>query len=321
MRKLTAYSIIILVLLTTGCNMNTREARFGRKATVFDTAKDKENVKPFVSKVPPTTDIHYSAQYCTECHARVPRKGSHLQLRYGGDYQQLCRCHYSASQNYIHPVDMVPSQDLKSAIPPVFPLQKGKVTCATCHDIVVQCQDRQSDKIFLKEQKFLRGAPYDSMMAICYQCHNKADYQMYNPHLQLNARNEIDKQSCLYCHAEIPDEKATRLEDARLIGNMEALCIRCHTREPLQNFHAKHLRKPSDEVLATIKSMEAQHGILLPLGEAGNVTCATCHNPHQKGVIPDRRLAARGAGQTRRHRLQQDMCIKCHPMREISVGY
>jgi hypothetical protein len=32
-------------------------------------------------------------------------------------------------------------------------------------------------------------------------------------------------------------------------------------------------------------------------------------------------LAASGAGQSKRHRLRQDMCIKCHPMREISVGY
>jgi cytochrome c peroxidase len=66
--------------------------------------------------------------------------------------------------------------------------------------------------------------------------------------------------------------------------------------------------------------METQHGILLPLSAEGNITCATCHNPHEKGVIPDRRLGARGASLTRRHRLQHDMCIKCHPMREISVN-
>jgi hypothetical protein len=319
MKKLTTITII-LILFSTGCYSGTRETRFGKKDTVFDTKKATVEPKPFVSKLPYTTDIHYSAKYCTECHVSVPRKGSHPQLRYGGNYQQLCRCHYSASQNYIHPVDIAPSQSLKSAIPAVFPLQKGKVTCVTCHDIVVQCQDNPTDRIFLKEHKFLRGAPYDTMMAICYRCHNKADYQMYNPHLQLNARNEINKQSCLYCHAEIPDEKRTRLEDVRLIGNMEALCIRCHTREPKQIFHAKHLRKPSDEVLTSIKNMEARHDILLPLGEDGKITCATCHNPHQKGVIPDRRLAARGAGQTKRHRLQRDMCIKCHPMREIPVS-
>jgi hypothetical protein len=320
MKKLTA-TAIILILICTGCYNDARDTKFGRKATVFDAQGKKEKQKPFVSKVPFTTDIHYSAKYCTECHVSVPRKGSHLQLRYGGNYQQLCRCHYSSSANYIHPVDIAPSENLKAAIPAAFPLQEGKVTCSTCHDIVIQCQDNQTDKIFIKEQKFLRGAPYDTMMGICYKCHNKADYQMYNPHRQLNAKREILKQTCLYCHAEIPDEKHTRLKDAKLIGNMDALCIRCHTVEPRQTFHAKHLRKPSDEVLTTIKNMEAQHGILLPLSEEGRITCATCHNPHEKGVIPDRRLAASGASQTKRHRLQHDMCIKCHPMREIGVSY
>ena len=320
MRKLTA-TAIILILLSTGCYNGTPGTKFGRKATVFDTKEERQEPKPFVSKIPYTTDIHYSAKYCTECHVSVPRKGSHLQLRYDGNYQQLCRCHYSSSQNYIHPVDIAPSENLKDRIPATFPLKKGNVTCATCHDIVAQCQDNQTERIFIKEQKFLRDAPYDSLMAICYKCHNKADYQKYNPHRQLNAKREIVKQTCLYCHAEIPDEEHTRLRDAKLIGNMTALCIRCHVVEPRQTFHAKHLRKPSDEVLASIKNMEAQHGILLPLSEEGNITCATCHNPHEKGVIPDRRLAASGAGQSKRHRLRQDMCIKCHPMREISVGY
>jgi hypothetical protein len=320
MRKLTA-TAIILILMSTGCYNETRDTPFGRKGTVFDTNGEGKKSKPFVSKLAHTTDIHYSAKYCTECHVSIPRSGSHIQLRYGGDYQQLCRCHYSSSANYIHPVDIVPSQNLKAAIPAAFPLHEGKVTCATCHDIVIQCQDNQKDRIFIKEQKFLRGAPYGTMMGICYKCHNKADYQMYNPHRQLNAKKEIDKQTCLYCHAEIPDEKLTRLEDARLIGDMEALCIRCHTREPNQIFHAKHLRKPSDEVLTRIKKMEAQHGILLPLSAEGNVTCATCHNPHEKDVIPDRRLAAKGASQTKRHRLQHDMCIKCHQMRKIAVSY
>jgi hypothetical protein len=287
---------------------------------VFAAKGAREEPKPFVSSIPHTTDIHYSAKYCTECHVSVPRKGSNKQLRYGGNYQQLCRCHYSDSASYIHPVDVAPSQDLKARIPAAFPLQEGKITCSTCHDIFVQCEDKPTERIFLKEQKFLRGAPYDTNIGICFKCHNKDQYQRYNPHRQLNAKKEILKQTCLYCHAEIPDVKKTNLKDAKLIGNMDALCIRCHIAEPRQVFHSKHLRKPSYEVLSSIKNMEA-HGIFLPLSQEGRITCATCHNPHEKGVIPDRRLAARGAGQKKRQRLQHDMCIKCHPMREISVSY
>ena len=319
MRKLTATAIIITIL-SVGCYYGTQEPRFDRKDTVFAARGERQKPEPFVSRLPNTTDIHYSAKYCTECHVDIPRKGSNKQLRYGGNYQQLCRCHYSSSKNYIHPVDITPSENLKGRIPAAFPLQEGKVTCSTCHDIVVQCQDNQTDKILLKKQKFLRGAPYKTMVDICFKCHNKAEYQKYNPHRQLNAQKEIVKRTCLYCHSEIPDEKLTGLKDVKLIGNMGALCIRCHTAEPKQVFHAKHLRKPSDEVLAAIKSLKEQHGILLPLSQEGNITCATCHNPHEKGVIPDRRLGARGASLPRRHRLQHDMCIKCHPMREILVN-
>jgi hypothetical protein len=320
MRNLVAIAIIV-TLIGTGCYTDARDTKFGSRDTVSAPKGEPKELTVPTFTIPDTTDIHFSAKYCKECHVSTPRKGSHKQLRYGGNYQQLCRCHYSSSENYIHPVDIAPSENLKARIPAAFPLKEGNVTCATCHDIVVQCQDNQTDKIFLKEQKFLRGAPFETKLGICFKCHNKAQYQRYNPHRQLNARKEIVKPTCLYCHAEIPDEKLTRLEDAKLIGNMEALCIRCHIIEPRQIFHAKHLRKPSDEVLTTIKRMEDQHDILLPLSEEGKITCATCHNPHEKGVIPDRRLGARGASQTKRHRLQNNMCVKCHPLREISVSY
>ena len=84
---------------------------------------------------------------------------------------------------------------------------------------------------------------------------------------------------------------------------------------PRQDFHARHLRKPSDEVLSRIKQMEDQHGIILPLNGEGMISCATCHNPHEKGVIPDIRAGAKGAGEDKRQRLEEKMCIKCHPMR------
>ena len=117
--------------------------------------------------------------------------------------------------------------------------------------------------------------------------------------------------------SQVPDENKTRTEDALLIGDLATLCIRCHMKTPRQDFHAKHLRKPSDDVLSHIKQMEDQHDIILPLNEEGMITCATCHNPHEKGVIPDIRAGAKGAGEKLRHRLanHSSMCIKCHAMR------
>jgi len=60
--------------------------------------------------------------------------------------------------------------------------------------------------------------------------------------------------------------------------------------------------------------MEEKFGIILPLDADGKMTCVTCHNPHQKGVIPPERAAAKGADSKFRHRLPDKMCTECHQM-------
>jgi hypothetical protein len=206
---------------------------------------------------------------------------------------------------------------MMTAIPAQFPLREGQITCSTCHDIVIQCQDRPLDRALLKDQKFLRGTPYETEASICFRCHNIENYRMYNPHRQLNSQKEVIQEKCLYCHSQMPDANQTGAEDAQLIGHLEILCVRCHMQTPGQDFHAKHLRKPSPEVLTRIEELQAQHEIVLPLNEDGMITCATCHNPHEKGVIPDARAGARGAGEKWRQRFADTntMCIKCHPLR------
>lgn len=318
MKKFTAGAVIVILFIT-GCYLDTRnkEFRFGKKGSLFAPKTEPEQPKFPVSTLSTSVDIHYSAQYCAECHVNIPRKGSNPQLRYAGDFKLLCRCHYSNTNSYVHPVDRRPSRDMIERIPAQFPLWEGQITCRTCHDIYIQCHDRPLERSFLKDQKFLRGAPYETEAGICFRCHNIESYRMDNPHRQLDAQKEIIKNKCLYCHSELPDEKRTITKDARLIGNMKVLCIRCHMKEPRQDFHAKHLRKPTPDVLNRIKQLEHQDNIILPLSEDGMITCATCHNPHEKGVIPDVRAGAKGAGEKWRQRLADTntMCIKCHPMR------
>jgi len=316
MKKLTAIAIIITVF-NTGCYLETitKDTRFGKRDAVITPQREPQKPTAPVSNLANTIDIHYSAKYCTECHVNIPRTGSHPQLRYAGDFKILCRCHYSTSNSYIHPVDRRPSREMIDRIPGQYPLQNGQIVCTTCHDIVFQCQDKPLDRAFLKDQNFLRGGPFKTETGICFECHNIESYQRYNPHRQLNAQKEIITDTCLYCHSELPDENQTSAKDARLIGDLKTLCVRCHMKEPRQDFHAKHLRTPSAEVLTRIKQLQDHNNIILPLSEDGMITCATCHNPHEKGVIPDVRAGATGAGEDKRQRLEEKMCIKCHPMR------
>ena len=308
----------IITIFSMACTSETLDTRFGKIGARFTSKSEQEGPKPFVSEVANTTDIHYSAKYCKECHVNVPPKKGPQFLRYGGDFKRLCRCHYNTSENYIHPVDLEPSQDLKPRIPSELPLQDGKVTCATCHDIVIQCSDKPAEKIFLKEEKFLRGAPYKNRTALCFKCHNIAEYKKFNPHQQLNQKKQIIAARCLYCHDEIPDEQRANYEDVKLLANPEVLCLGCHSKITVHQWHTRHLRKPPLEIEKRIKELRDRYEIILPLDPDGNITCSTCHNPHQKGVIPDKRVGAKGAGEKFRHRLTNNMCVKCHPMQDLN---
>ena len=258
--------------------------------------------------VPESTNLHYTGKYCTQCHEQSPVKGGKKFLKYGGDFKQLCSCHYSPSESYTHPVDIVPSADKKTRIPADLPLSSGKIECITCHDIFLQCQKRTMDKISL------RGAPYPRRTDFCFKCHNKQNYMMLDVHDQLNPKKEIVVEKCLYCHVAKPDEKQQTFQDLKYISDFGTLCRRCHLVRGKHSGNFNHMVKPSAKGLAKMKRMETKFGIILPLDAAGKITCITCHNPHAKGVIPAQRASAKGADSKFRHRLPGKMCLECHQM-------
>ncbi len=262
-----------------------------------------------------TIDIHYTGEYCSECHEQTPTEGADDKfLKFNGDYTELCRCHGYTPGTYIHPVNIFPSKEKVASIPDNFPLLKGMVSCITCHDMYLQCQLKPRYKVLNK--RFLRGAPYVSRTTLCFKCHDEKKYTMLDPHNQLTEKGAIIVEKCLYCHKEKPDEKHESFTQVKLIGNLEVLCFRCHYKQ--SKFHpinANHLRIPSNEVIKNMKASEEKHGIILPLDYSGKITCPTCHNPHERGVIPDRKAGAQGASEKYRLRLAGkglQICVACH---------
>lgn len=260
------------------------------------------------------TDIHYTGKYCEECHEKTPLKNGDKLLKYNGDYTQLCKCHGYTPGTYIHPVDIVPSEEKKAKMPVEFTLVDNKISCPTCHDMYLQCQNNAENKMI--NRFFLRGAPYVSRTALCFRCHDEKKYTRLDPHNQLTKSGQIIVEKCLYCHTEKPDEKTSTFKEVKLIGRLESLCARCHFKQ--SQFHpinANHLRKPSDKILANIKESEKKLGIVLPLNYEGKVTCPTCHNPHERGVIPGEKASAQGASEKYRLRLagqHLQICVACH---------
>ncbi|MEJ2659001.1 MAG: cytochrome c3 family protein, partial [Desulfobacterales bacterium] len=255
-----------------------------------------------------TTNIHYTGKYCDLCHERTPIKGGDIYLKYNGDYQILCRCHRGMSRGYCHPLDINSELDQKLPIPPDFPLRNGRFTCDTCHHVYRQCVKR------LFGRYMLRGAPYPRKTDFCYVCHDRKKYQQLNAHLQIKANGALDIKMCLYCHKKKPFEKTATYSEVTFIGDMRTLCRRCH---PFKGKHPddfNHMAKPPPaKALKRMEVMEKNFDIILPLAKDGKMTCVTCHNPHEKGVIAANKPAAKGAGSKYRERLPGILCIECHP--------
>jgi cytochrome c peroxidase len=82
----------------------------------------------------------------------------------------------------------------------------------------------------------------------------------------------------------------------------------------MQSAEFSHMTRPTAKTIATMKKMEEELRVVLPLDAEGKMTCATCHNPHEKGVISAESPAATGAGSKYRLRLPEPPCIACHEM-------
>jgi hypothetical protein len=325
MRRKTLLTLLIFILAGCGAaDKRPRKSRFGERpgkksGLVITKEQAAERLHPpqreddllrVTELAVGSPEFHYTGKYCDRCHEQIPTAGGkNKYLKYDGDYNLLCKCHLKTPNSYIHPTDVVPSDKKKTKIPPGFPLEGGKLTCLTCHDIYRQCQKREVDRYSL------RGMPYRKTTDFCFKCHDQSNYVMLNPHKQLDNKGNIIVDKCLYCHTEKPDVQQNRYDDPKLIGNLAPLCERCHIRMAMRGGSFNHLAKPSGEILAKMRRTEERFGAILPLDRGGRTTCATCHNPHDKGVIPVDKPAARGAGSPHRLRLPAPMCQWCHEMR------
>lgn len=295
MRK-TLIIVLIALLPFSGCRLLPEQKEQKEKISAAETIVIDEN-----------TNIHYTGQFCGECHERTPVEGGEIYLKFNGDYNQLCRCHHGMSPGYCHPLDITSKQDKKLNRPADFPLENGEYTCNTCHDVYGQCQKRLFDR------HSLRGAPYPQKTDFCYRCHDRENYKKLNAHLQVQSDGKLNIKNCLYCHEKKPDEKTSTYKDVTFVGDIKALCRRCHQIEGNHSGNFDHTAdQPSAEGLKRIEAMKEKYNIILPMTTDGKMTCITCHNPHEKGVIPADKPAAKGADSKFRHRLPGKLCKECH---------
>jgi hypothetical protein len=169
-------------------------------------------------------------------------------------------CHPDAD---MHPVGMAPRD-----IPVVegWPLEDGKVTCATCHAEPSCAADRG------KVAPWFRGGVPARTMDFCYRCHTPIKMQRTNPH---PGSHGDKRDGCAACHSGEP-EKGAGLADARLRLVPSETCTTCHP-NPVHAGAAEHV----GAVQPTALTGDAK--AKLPLDKDDTIACWTCHDVHAAG--------------------------------------
>ena len=202
---------------------------------------------------------------------------------YTGTDPNFClKCHTEGCP-IVHPTDWEVKETECIKVPPDFPLNKGKLTCTTCHDMTS------------KNKKFLRAKkPLKERFDFCFQCHNAECYKKFNPHetIASNLPWEEKKEACIYCHG-----VGAKLEAYKA-------CVGCHTKTPHvgtpEHLFAK--REKIEELIkgkAEIVEIESMKDLKPKIDEnelkkrkpkvilvKGKIECITCHNPHPQIAIP-----------------------------------
>lgn len=260
---------------------------------------------------------HWKESLCKTCHnTGKPSKGN-LRLKIKNK-DKLCKsCHKNDDHNYIHLVDVpVPNKMLKH-MPAKMKAASGakgkKLRCGTCHDTVMQCTPKLFSERYGNSQ-FLRGKNPQKRTDFCYQCHDKKAYAKLNPHDQKSDSGKIYRDKCLICHVKVPEQQGTKkvkITELRVKKPWYKLCKNCHRVGPHPGDNTRHLVKPSAKVLKRLRMMTPKNQIMFPMEPGtGHVYCATCHNPHERGIIKNK-LAAKGADE--KHRLRSNyVCENCH---------
>jgi len=281
MRHFVTCSVLSAALLLSSCSMQ----------------KFSASGEP--SQAPPAYKEAHSV--CVKCHTTgTPKAGSGL-FAAGVDPSTPCLNCHDYKENH-HPVEYVPSEPSNS----FFPLFEGKVTCLTCH-LIHGGPDRQGT------HNLLRGGPYQDRREICFRCHSGEKYAAIDPHKMLvdsKVREVNGKPVCLLCHTKMPNTAEDSTDDVRFRADIGFLCWRCHPPMPDPFFSTHFLVKPSAKTLNQMHQSEERLLVILPIVPRERITCSTCHNPHQRGVI-QRESAAKGADTKGKLRLSS-MCFACH---------
>lgn len=246
---------------------------------------------------------HGGKIFCLACHPDTPQPGAPIVVRFPGETLRLCqRCHTGVEH---HPLGVKSTPATWKMDFLRSPLQKEEVVCISCHK-PPECLGVAGRE----NPRFLRGGPYSTVEEFCGRCHAGKNISTLNPHDQIDESGEIYQKKCLYCHVDLPSASAGG-GALRYTDTFTALCISCHqtAEHPSSTNHMKALPRAMRENLL---EYEERRKVRLPMDEYDGVTCVTCHNPHERGLLKG--PGGIGADEDKRLRLTtyNEQCTPCH---------
>ena len=207
------------------------------------------------------------------------------------------------------------------------------MTCLTCHDMAKSCQGREN------EAMFLRGTTGNSRVAFCVRCHGNEQTKPFNVHDQRDG-DHLRTEPCLWCHVGQWNTATPGFENPEYLLRPYGakLCENCQSVAPDHPSGGPHVNtKPTEAMVWYMAAQEMRAKMSLPfkdlleyvkaakrlprslpLDANSRITCYTCHNPHETGVIRESSPLALGAEskQAPNHRLRSSkkgqMCQACH---------